>query len=641
MKSALSPYASEIRPIVEELDRLREQATAFRAEIGDSDRWLKDQGKVDRNRHLIQAVAAAQEKFHAAERTAFNKITGLFDKSLALVVDDGSHKKGMYGYKPSDAAKATKTPWGEVEAREYEGAEAAWHTVSNFATGFVKGFVIDGTYAGARGLATLFGWDGKDKAGEAWGKLGDTVTGVGIYTAKPFDWAMDSMGMKDKDSADEVRAKKAAREFGKAFVAYDEWQKNPGRALGAVSFNAITITSGAFLKAGAVGKTGLGSKAATTLGKVGLFADPVTYVSKATGLGVEATKFAATRVGDLASELKNLVRPTDHTPNSVKLPMPNGTTRYLDLDGTIRRSRHEVEQPGTQALKEPSKHELARTSQEHRVHVHAGGGTDNAAHSIDGRAGGAASQMVSRVSEGAPSTAARSTDGPADGTGIGSHGSGTHTPATDHGHGASAHPGHDTPGTGSSGHGADGHPAGGHGHAHSGSHGDDVGRHADDAGHHGHEVEDGHRGTGDAMPAPEDVKQAIMNLRPQMIEKARYTPEDGHYYATRVFKGGRPDGETVFAGHGYLRRGSGEMTVPPGTTISFYVPHADMLPGPNGLTVEAGIYPGGYVETFHPGQRIPDYTLDAPAAGMGGGFSVFEKSTTVRAMRHASRGLGC
>ncbi|MEU4213438.1 hypothetical protein AB0F13_26230 [Streptomyces sp. NPDC026206] len=127
VKSALSEYAAEIRPIVKELNRLREQAAAFRTEIGDGDGWLKDQGKVDRNQHLIQAVAVAQEKFHAAEAAAFNKITGLFDKSLRLTTDDRTHKKGMYGYRPSDAAKVTKTPWGVVEDREYDGMEAAWH----------------------------------------------------------------------------------------------------------------------------------------------------------------------------------------------------------------------------------------------------------------------------------------------------------------------------------------------------------------------------------------------------------------------------------------------------------------------------------------------------------------------------------
>ncbi|QLE73954.1 hypothetical protein FGW37_22350 [Streptomyces rectiverticillatus] len=164
-----------------------------------------------------------------------------------------------------------------------------------------------------------------------------------------------------------------------------------------------------------------------------------------------------------------------------------------------------------------------------------------------------------------------------------------------------------------------------------GSHGTDSGTvHPGDlASHSGGPHDEGHRGAGDALPAPQDVKQAIMDRRPEMIDKSRYTPDDGHYYATRVFKGGRPDGQTVFSGHGYLRRGAGEMTVPSGTTISFYVPHGELLPGLNGLTVEAGIYPGGYVQKFHPGEVIPDYTLDAPAASVGGGFSIMEKSTTV------------
>lgn len=42
------------------------------------------------------------------------------------------------------------------------------------------------------------------------------------------------------------------------------------------------------------------------------------------------------------------------------------------------------------------------------------------------------------------------------------------------------------------------------------------------------------------------------------------------------------------------------------------------------------MYPAnGYVETFGPGETIPNYTLAPPASSGGGGCSVFENSTTV------------
>ncbi len=136
------------------------------------------------------------------------------------------------------------------------------------------------------------------------------------------------------------------------------------------------------------------------------------------------------------------------------------------------------------------------------------------------------------------------------------------------------------------------------------------------------------RGSGDPMPERADVKQALVDSKPQIVKK-EWPDTDGRYYADRVLSGGRPDGEKVFAGHGFIKPNAGDITVPEGTSISFYVQHGDQLPGLNGLTVERGVYPGGYVETFHPGDIIPNYTLGPPAPTGGGGFSVFENSTTV------------
>ncbi|MER6681372.1 putative T7SS-secreted protein [Streptomyces olivaceoviridis] len=136
------------------------------------------------------------------------------------------------------------------------------------------------------------------------------------------------------------------------------------------------------------------------------------------------------------------------------------------------------------------------------------------------------------------------------------------------------------------------------------------------------------RGSGDPMPERADVMQALRDSNPQIVNK-KWPDTDGRYYADRVLAGGRPDGEKVFAGHGYIESGAGEIVVPEGTSISFYVQHGEQLPGLNGLTVERGVYPGGYSETFHAGDRIPNYTLAPPVSSGAGGFSVFENSTTV------------
>ncbi|WP_189943934.1 DUF4279 domain-containing protein [Streptomyces aurantiogriseus] len=115
------------------------------------------------------------------------------------------------------------------------------------------------------------------------------------------------------------------------------------------------------------------------------------------------------------------------------------------------------------------------------------------------------------------------------------------------------------------------------------------------------------------MPERADVMQELRESNPQIVNQ-KWPDTDGRYYADRVLAGGRPDGEKVFAGHGYIEFGAGDIVVPEGTSISFCVQHGDQLPGLNGLTVERGVYPGGYSETFHAGDRIPNYTLAPPVS---------------------------
>ncbi|MEC4016981.1 putative adhesin [Streptomyces sp. H27-D2] len=136
------------------------------------------------------------------------------------------------------------------------------------------------------------------------------------------------------------------------------------------------------------------------------------------------------------------------------------------------------------------------------------------------------------------------------------------------------------------------------------------------------------RGSGTDMPAFEQIKKAVSDSNPQ-ISSRRWPDDDGRYYASRVISGGRADGESVLAGHGYIEVGAGELTVPPGSTISFYVPHGERIPGLNGVAVEGGSYPGAALETFHPGDSIPNYTLAPPESTGAGGFTVYENSTTV------------
>lgn len=342
VQSALSAYASEIGPIVKELDRLREQAVAFRDSVKGHEHWQKNQGKIDENARLIRAVAVAQEKFHAAERDAVNKITAVHRGATFLTADDGSHKPGMYGYDPKAVAEVTETPWGTVEKREPGAFEKAlydeWHLLThNPVADFVKGFVVDGTWGTARGLMTAFGWDGKDQAAAAWKNLG--LLAAGSVT---FPLSQATRVLPDSWLPKQAREyKKAANAADKGFLAWDEWRKNPYRASGAVSFNGLTLLIPEARAAGVARAGTATGKALTTVARIGEVADPVNLAAKGVGKGFTAAKGAleSARIGDLHEvALRNAGHLTERIPGTnekaLKLTTVDEAPTYIRQDGT-------------------------------------------------------------------------------------------------------------------------------------------------------------------------------------------------------------------------------------------------------------------------------------------------------------------
>ncbi|MFJ8314282.1 protein phosphatase, partial [Streptomyces sp. NPDC094438] len=289
--AALTAYEGEVRPIVDRLAGLRTEAFAFTDSIAGDDHWRRDQKKVDHNERLMNDVAAAVAAFTAAERTCHDKITALVGGSK-LTTDDGSHKDGMYGYSEDALKHAEETPWGGHAEREYTGLAWVWHQVKSFVW---DGFIVDGIWGTVKGLGTLVGTDGWDKAGQAWTGLAKLATGLAI-TSTPLAglyWAAP-----DKSLPSWLRdSRTAVKETGKALVAWDEWGKNPARAAGSVTFNVLTtvFTGGS----GTAAKTGAVAKVLSVTGKVAKVVDPMTYVAKAGKLGI-------VKVGDLLSGLKNI-----------------------------------------------------------------------------------------------------------------------------------------------------------------------------------------------------------------------------------------------------------------------------------------------------------------------------------------------
>ncbi|MEU9102347.1 hypothetical protein [Streptomyces sp. NPDC048361] len=316
--AALTEYEGVVRPLVAKLQSLRTEAFAFTDSIAGDDHWRRDQSKIDHNERLMSDVGATVAAFTDAERACHDKITALVGGSK-LTVDDGSHKPGMYGFSADALQHAEETPWGGHAQREYTGLRWLWEQTKSFVW---DGFIVDGVWGTIKGLGTLVGTDGWDKAGQAWTGLAKLATGL-LITATPL--AAAYWAVPDKDLPSWLRdSRTAMKETGKALVAWDEWGKNPARAAGGVTFNVLTtvFTGGA----GSAAKGGAVAKVLSVTGKVAKVVDPMTYVAK-------AGKFGIIKVGDLFGNLKNITsgRYADLFANGNKFNLDDAYAKNADV----------------------------------------------------------------------------------------------------------------------------------------------------------------------------------------------------------------------------------------------------------------------------------------------------------------------
>ncbi|MBO0917491.1 hypothetical protein [Streptomyces laculatispora] len=317
---ALSTYSDDAYPLVERLKELKREADAFVVQIKDDDKWREDGDLVDENNHRHDEVTEAWTAFQAVERACHDKIVALVGGS-SLKIDDGSGKKGTYGYEAEALKHAEGLPWGDpVEESK------PWYQLHEHAWDFIKGFAVDGVWGTIKGLGTLVGTDGWDSAKQAWSGLGKLATGltISILPMGNLLWAVpeDKLPSYLRDS------RRAMKETGKALLAWDQWGENPSRAAGAVTFNVITtvFTGGTGGAASGAGKAALAAKALSTAGKVGRFVDPMTYVFKGAGMGL-------TKIGDVMAGFKGLG--TTEIP-----PLPEGVVTLPEggfklADGTL------------------------------------------------------------------------------------------------------------------------------------------------------------------------------------------------------------------------------------------------------------------------------------------------------------------
>ncbi|WP_396644227.1 ADP-ribosyltransferase [Microbacterium sp.] len=302
VSAALTAFAADVRPIKAELDSLRAQAKAFVDSVqggvqvreinpawtaaqspyggatatptyqgswGSSTttsssaatpemyrtvtkEWHESQEHVDRNNELLSAVNAQQIKLWEAERACANRIRALYG---AAPLHAATSEDDALGYGIAEIPEGTEMPWGaEVERTEGCGEATAKFVFKDF---LWEGIAVGGIWGTVQGLGTLvLGYNPEtgdffsgDAYGAAWGNLGMLLfagaanTGV-LAPIFQTDSLMQNMGM-DGFLPQEVRdfkaqADEAAINTGKALIAWDKWQDDPGTALGESVFNVGT-----------------------------------------------------------------------------------------------------------------------------------------------------------------------------------------------------------------------------------------------------------------------------------------------------------------------------------------------------------------------------------------------------------------
>ncbi|MCW2916409.1 MAG: hypothetical protein JWN52_4477 [Actinomycetia bacterium] len=278
--AALDEFATTVAPLKTQLDSLATQAQTMLDQQGNDPHWHSHQANVNAENHLIGQVNAAQAAYWAAEIRCANRINALDGGpryAAGSPTDPKAVPAGMTPYGLTSISTGTPTPWGTPGQRTptwWEGSlHILWHAT--------KGFVVDGLWGTAKGIFGLVNpFDWKTFSG-SWNTIWDLGQGID-------PWTYLAGGHQAHDS------KTAWANFGKGFIAYDEWGKDPSRAAGVVLFNVGTLGI-AELKVGKLGKVGdLGAtgRAVSLLGKA---SDPFNVAR----LGVKTSFHLGGRTADL------------------------------------------------------------------------------------------------------------------------------------------------------------------------------------------------------------------------------------------------------------------------------------------------------------------------------------------------------
>ncbi|GGU44231.1 hypothetical protein [Streptomyces violascens] len=341
---ALETYASEIRPLVDKLERLRSEAAAFVASVqgqGDFDpQWHHNREKTAAHDALMHEVAATVRAFQDAEVATADTITSVVHGTQWHLANGSPKQSNPYGFSNEQLNADAKLPWGTPEHFSVLPFELDWH-IQQFGES-----IGDNIKGAVTGLVDMF--RPGEKGQETRKGLLMTIAGAEDYLRdpdgdRPFTWVG-------------TEGRPYAKAFGKSLVGWDDWKTNPGKATGTVVFNLLTFASGplgAASKVGAAGKAGEAASAAArtagVLSKVGEVLDPVGATAKVVGAGVVRT---LPKVSELAKNIAAVSKVTSEAHGVHTVLEWNGSKLHLG-DGEFSVSKDGV------ANMEPAPHESA------------------------------------------------------------------------------------------------------------------------------------------------------------------------------------------------------------------------------------------------------------------------------------------
>lgn len=258
--TVMRTYAESVDLLKVRLGWVKERAEAFNREYPESeqDEWDNDQSAVSARNMLAWDVGQLHADLDEAQRDAAVRITHITGSQRGYIETDQIESKWgrlngdtiRYGY---GAEAYSRSLSGERLSKDLP-----WYRDT---LNFVGDTIIGVPKAGwelVTGAGVLIGFQGWNKAGNAWHNMG-RMTGNVIVVTSPVYLGSE----RHREAVDELMA------LGPQLIRYDQWNSDrPGLALGGNIFDAVTLFAGGAGAAGGAAK--VGTKA---LGLADRFAD--------------------------------------------------------------------------------------------------------------------------------------------------------------------------------------------------------------------------------------------------------------------------------------------------------------------------------------------------------------------------------